>query len=71
MSVHSLADLPLVITIPELADALRWSRSAAYDWARSHPEDVIRVNRSIRVPRRVVAELIGEGVPPHGDGDAA
>lgn len=71
MIVRSVADLPLVLTIPELAEVLRWSRSAAYDWARTHPDDVIRVNRSIRVPRRVVARLVGEPVAPFDGDDAA
>ncbi|MEX2275246.1 MAG: helix-turn-helix domain-containing protein [Actinomycetota bacterium] len=70
MTVHSLDDLPLVLRVDDLARTLSISRSSAYDWCRQHPELCLRVGRSVRIPRHVVAELIGEHVEP-SDGGAA
>ncbi len=50
---------PLTYTISEAARALRIGRSAAYAAARSGELPVIRVGRSLRVPRHRLEQLLG------------
>ena len=54
----SLADLPLVLTVEEVADVLRISRGAAYDGVRSGSIPSVRVGRTIRVPRHALAAML-------------
>ncbi len=58
--MRGLADLPLVLTIEETADALRIGRSAAYDAAKRGDLPTIRVGRCLRVPRCRLAAMLGE-----------
>jgi hypothetical protein len=64
-------ELPLVLTVAEFQRALRIGRAAAYEWARQHPKRVIRFGNRIRIPRTVVAELLGEGGSESGPGGEA
>ncbi len=55
----ALADMPAVLTIEEAAAALRIGRSAAYAAARSGDLPVIRVGRTLRVPRHRLQAMLG------------
>lgn len=71
----SLADLPDMLTVEEAAEVLRISRGTAYDLARRYLWSggreglpVIRLGRSLRVPKAALARLLaGEPQPaqPH------
>lgn len=70
----ALEDLPLVLTVEEAAAVLRIGRSAAYDQARvfratngAEGLPVIRVGRSLRVPRAALLELLETGCPRNKD----
>jgi excisionase family DNA binding protein len=58
-----LAKWPVVLTVADVQHLLRVSRGAAYDLCRSGAlaNKVLRVGRSIRIPRQAVAELLGAG----------
>jgi excisionase family DNA binding protein len=60
--------LPDVYTIEEAAKVLRIGRSAAYSAARRGELPVIRIGRSLRVPRRQLEELIGPGNEERDEG---
>jgi len=60
-----VGDLPLTMTVPEVARTLRVSRGAAYEAVRTGQIPVVRIGRSLRVPRHVLARLLGAR-----DGDA-
>jgi excisionase family DNA binding protein len=60
----NLSDLPLVLTVEELRQALRISRGAAYAAIREGRIPTVRVGRTIRIPRRAVARLLGETDEP-------
>jgi excisionase family DNA binding protein len=50
---------PAVLTVEEAALVLRIGRTAAYAAARSGELPVIRVGRSLRVPRHRLDQLLG------------
>jgi excisionase family DNA binding protein len=52
--------LAAVLTIEETATVLRIGRTAAYDAARRGEIPTIRLGRSLRVPRALLLELLGE-----------
>jgi excisionase family DNA binding protein len=55
-----MAELPLVLTVEEVAQALRIGRSAAYAGVRSGDiPGAIRIGRSLRVPRHQLDALLG------------
>jgi excisionase family DNA binding protein len=47
------ADLHL-LTVKELAEVLRIGRSSAYELCRQHEFPVLRIGRSIRIPRKAL-----------------
>jgi excisionase family DNA binding protein len=53
------ADLPLVLTVEEAARALRIGRGAAYEAARTGELPVIRIGRTLRVPRHALEQMLG------------
>jgi len=64
-SWHSFGDLPDMLTVEEAARVLRIGRNAAYGLARRWNETggreglpVVRLGRSLRVPKRALAQLI-------------
>lgn len=60
-------DLPMVLTIEEVARTLRISRSAAYEAVRRGEIPSVRIGRTLRVPRHRILELIGgEGSDGNG-----
>ena len=57
---RDLSELPLVLTIPEVALLLRIGRSAAYEAARRGDLPVIHLGRKLRVSRSSLARLLDE-----------
>jgi excisionase family DNA binding protein len=55
-----VSELPLVLTVPEVARALRISRGAAYQAIRCGDIPSVRLGRTLRVPRHGLAQLLGE-----------
>jgi excisionase family DNA binding protein len=54
-----MTELPLVLTIEEVAKCLRIGRSAAYAGVRSGDiPGAIRIGRSLRVPRHALEQLL-------------
>ncbi len=51
MKYTDFASMPLVLTIPDVAETLQIGRSAAYALARSGELFTIKVGSQIRVPR--------------------
>ena len=51
MNYTDFASMPLVLTIPDVAETLQIGRSAAYALARSGELFTIKVGSQIRVPR--------------------
>lgn len=56
----SLDDLPRVLTISEAAQVLRISRGSCYEAARTGGIPVVRIGRTLRVPRAALLALLGE-----------
>ena len=57
-----LEDMPLVLKAPEMAKVLRISRASAYAMCQEGRIEIIRVGRSIRIPRVAVERLLsGQG----------
>jgi excisionase family DNA binding protein len=57
-----MTELPLVLTVPEVAKVLRISRGAAYEAVRCGDIPSVRVGRrTIRVPRHRIVELLEGG----------
>ena len=59
---------PSVLTVPEVARALRIGRNHAYELIRDGRLPALRIGRAIRVPRAAVERLIAQA---GGAGDAA
>jgi excisionase family DNA binding protein len=57
-----IGDLPLVLTVEEFAAAMRISRNAAYAAiAANAVPGVIRIGRTIRIPRSALAVWLSGG----------
>jgi excisionase family DNA binding protein len=74
---REFGELPLVLTVPEAAEALRVSRGAGYELVRSGVLRSIRLGRTIRVPKSALVELLvvgdigtGRGAGPRHRGPA-
>lgn len=61
---------PLVLTVEEAAGVLRISRTAAYEAVRRGELPVVRIGRSLRIPRHALNQLLSAGPkenrPPDG-----
>lgn len=58
MNTQSYEQLPLSLTVPELAQALRIGRNSAYQLVNDGIIRSIRVGRSIRIPRTAVMQFL-------------
>lgn len=58
--VTTLTDLPLMLTVEETARVLRIGRNRAYEAVGDGSIPSMRIGRKIRVPRKALAECIGE-----------
>lgn len=54
----STEELPLVLTVPQLADILHIGRNAAYDLVKSGAIRSIRIGRTIRIPKSALLEYL-------------
>ena len=59
MVYHSVEDLPLLITVPELAQVLRVGKNKAYALVNSGAIKGIKIGTQIKVPKRSVVEFMG------------
>lgn len=57
-SISSANDIPMVLTVPEVAHYLRISRNTAYDLVRSGQIKSILVGRQIRISKNSFLEFI-------------
>ncbi len=55
---NSLKSLPLVLTVPQLADVLHIGRNAAYDLVKSGRIRSIHIGRTIRIPQSALLEYL-------------
>lgn len=51
-------DVPVMLTVPELAELLRVGRNAAYDLVRCGAIRSIRIGHKIRIPRQAVCDFL-------------
>lgn len=56
--IHSIDELPLALTVPELSHILRIGRGAAYDMVRCGAIASIRIGRQLRIPRQAVVDYL-------------
>lgn len=68
--VTTLTDLPLMLTVEETARVLRIGRNRAYEAVSQGSIPSIRIGRKIRVPRKALAEWIGEDLEQQPPGQA-
>ena len=54
----SYEDLPLMLSVPEMATALGISRAGAYDLARSEGFPVLRIGNRIVIPKDKLQEWV-------------
>ena len=59
MVYHSVEDLQLLITVPELAQVLRVGKNKAYELVNSGAIKGIKIGTQIKVPKRSVVEFMG------------
>ena len=59
MVYQSVEDLPLLITVPELAQVLRVGKNKAYELVNSGVIKGIKIGTQIKVPKRSVVEFMG------------
>lgn len=50
--------LPLVMTVPKMAEILQIGRNAAYDLVKSGAIRSIRIGRNIRIPQAALLEYL-------------
>ena len=55
---RSFQDLPLVLSVPQLAKLLGIGRNAAYDMVNSGSIRSVKIGRTIRIPKSAVEEFI-------------
>jgi excisionase family DNA binding protein len=60
-----IEDLPLVLTVEEVAGVLVICRASAYEGVRTGEIPSVRIGRSIRIPRHMLAKFLG--VPSEDD----
>jgi excisionase family DNA binding protein len=65
-----VSDLPLVLTVEEMAEVMRISRGSAYEAIRTGAVPHVRIGRTIRVPRKALLALLGEDETPTRRGDS-
>ena len=60
--MQQLKDLPLVLTIPEVAKLLRVGRNSAYEAARRGELPTIRIGHRLLVPKAALEEMLQRGL---------
>ena len=59
MAHNSFDDLPLVLTVPEAAEALRIGRNTPYNLVRCIKLRSVRIGKQLRVPKAALLEYLG------------
>ena len=54
----NLENLPLLLTVEEMASVLRIGRNAAYQLVKNSTIQSIRIGRNIRIPRAALIQFI-------------
>ncbi len=54
----SAEEIPLIMTVPQLATLLKVGRNAAYDLVNSGEIQTIRIGKSIRISRNAVLHYL-------------
>lgn len=57
-SYCSFDDLPVVLTVPEAADALRIGRNTAYNLVRCKKLRSVKAGRQLRIPKSALLEYL-------------
>lgn len=52
--------IPLVMTVPEIAEILHIGRNAAYDLVKSGAIRSIRIGRNIRIPQSALIDYLNQ-----------
>lgn len=73
-SYKTYDDLPLMLSVPDVAQVLRISRAGAYELARSRDFPSMKVGSRIIIPKDKlllwIEKQCGEGIsPPRGTGE--
>jgi excisionase family DNA binding protein len=68
-STSALAALPEVLTVREAAAILLVGRNQLYQAVARGELGVVRIGRSIRIPKQAVLDLLAFANPPTADGD--
>ena len=58
MESATYKDLPLLLTVGEMASVLRIGRNPAYQLVKDGSIQSIRVGRSIRIPRNALVQFV-------------
>lgn len=58
MIYRSLEEIPVVVSVPELAEILRISRNTAYAMVRSGQIPSVRTGTQIRIPKKALEKYI-------------
>lgn len=56
--VRSFDELPLALTVPEAANALRIGRNTAYQLVRCGKLQCIKVGRQLRIPKAAIQDYL-------------
>ena len=60
--ISSINDLPLALTVPEAAAALRIGRGCTYELIRCGKLRSLRIGRKLRVPRDALVEFLSGAI---------
>lgn len=55
---QSINNLPLVLSVPELASVLHIGRNAAYDLVNSGQIRCVRIGKNIRIPQSALMDYL-------------
>jgi excisionase family DNA binding protein len=55
---QSINNLPLVLSVPELASVLHIGRNAAYDLVNSGQIRCVRIGKNIRIPQSALLDYL-------------
>lgn len=59
-NIITLENLPLVLSVPELAAVLQIGRNAAYNLVKSGEIRCVRIGRNIRIPQSALLNYLNQ-----------